>query len=230
MPSASVEPPSGRFSRRDRVPERRIERSLRADDRDLRIERFGRHRNSGNQPAAADRNDQHLEIGHVFEHFQRDRALAGDDVLVVVRMHPGQIALVRHGFGARLRLRDAFTVQHDLGAVGLGRRHLHERRRHRHHHARRNPQARSVIRHRLGMIAGRHGDHAALAFGFVQRRKLAARAALLERVGDLEILVFDVDLGAGQRRQFRRRQHRRGQHVSGDDAASRFDVGQRDAH
>ena len=82
----------------------------------------------------------------------------------------------------------------------LGRRHLHERRRHRHHDGRRNAKAGRVIGDRLGMVAGRHGDDAARPFGCRQRGQLGARAALLERVGDLEILVFDEDLGAGERR------------------------------
>ena len=70
-----------------------------------------------------------------------------------------------------------------------------------------------MIGHRLGVIAGRHGDHAAAALVGGQRRKLDAGAALLERVGDLQILVFDENVGAGQRRQRRRRQQRRAQHV-----------------
>jgi len=58
-----------------------------------------------------------------------------------------------------------------------------------------------------------------------KRRQLDARAALLERVGDLKILVFDGDFGTGQRRERRRRQKRRAQHVSGDGAAGGLDVG-----
>src|SRR5262249_32589668 len=42
------------------------------------------------------------------------------------------------------------------------------------------------------------------------------------------IVVFDMDLGAGQRRQPRRRQHRRAQHVPGDDPPRRLDVGKTD--
>ena len=59
--------------------------------------------------------------------------------------------------------------------------------------------------------------------------ELDQRAAVLERIGDLQILVFDEDLGAGERRQLRRRQHRRAQHRAGDDAAGGLDVGDGDA-
>jgi len=33
-------------------------------------------------PPAADRNDQDIEIGHLLQHFQRDGALAGNNVAV----------------------------------------------------------------------------------------------------------------------------------------------------
>jgi hypothetical protein len=42
------------------------------------------------QPAAADRHDQRVDRGHVLEHLQRDRALAGDDVRIVERVDEGQ--------------------------------------------------------------------------------------------------------------------------------------------
>ena len=69
------------------------------------------------------------------------------------------------------------------------------------------PKPRRVIGHRLGVVAGRHGDDAAVALGLAERGQLVQRAAVLERIGDLQVLVFDVDLGAGQRRQPGRRQH-----------------------
>ena len=69
---------------------------------------------AGDQAAAADRDDQHVEIGRVLEHFERDRALPGDDVRIVIGMHPDQVALARLGLGARLRLAERLAVEHDL--------------------------------------------------------------------------------------------------------------------
>ena len=63
-----------------------IERGLDADDLDVRLDRFRRDRIAGDQPAAADRNHQHIEIGCVVEHFERDRALSGNDARIIVRM------------------------------------------------------------------------------------------------------------------------------------------------
>ncbi len=155
-------------------------------------------------------------------------ALARDDLGVVVGMHPGQAALARDPSRRAAAPRDGLAVEHDLGAVGPGRRDLHERRRHRHHHGRRNAERCGVIGDRLGVVAGRHRDHAARALGGRQRGKLGARAALLERVGDLQVLVFDQHLGAGQRRQLGRRQHRGAQHMPGDDLPCGFNVCERD--
>ncbi len=87
-----------------------------------------------------------------------------------------------------------------------------------------------MIGHRLGVIAGRHGDHAAAALVGVERSELHAGAAFLERIGDLQILVFHEDLGAGERRQRRRRQQRRAQHMAGHGAPGRLDIGKRDLH
>ena len=107
MPSASVGAAERPLLAVQRVPERRIERRLRADDLDRRLERARRDRDAGDQPAAADRDHQHVEVGHILQHLERDGALPGDDMRIVVRMHPGQAALARQRLGARLRLGDA---------------------------------------------------------------------------------------------------------------------------
>ena len=65
-----------------------------------------------------------------------------------------------------------------------------------------------MVGDRLGMIAGRHANHAAPALVLAKRGELDEGAAVLERIGDLQVLVFDVDLGAGEGGEFRRRQHR----------------------
>ena len=87
-----------------------------------------------------------------------------------------------------------------------------------------------MVGHRLRTVAGRHRDDAAPALVGRERGELVARAALLERVGDLQVLVFDEDLGAGQRGQPRRRQHRRAQHGIFNDFARRTNVANAQAH
>src|SRR5262249_56536346 len=68
------------------------------------------------------------------------------------------------------------------------------------------------------------------ALGGAQRRELVEGAAILERVGDLEIFVFHVDLRRGQRRELGRRKHGRAQHLARDGTTRGLDVGDGDAH
>jgi hypothetical protein len=48
---------------------------------------------AGDQAAAADGNDQGVEIGDVVEHFERDRPLPGHHTRVVIRGHDGKSTL-----------------------------------------------------------------------------------------------------------------------------------------
>ena len=212
------------------VPERRIHRGFRPDDLDRGLERARRHRVAGDQSAAADRDHQHVEIGNVLQHFRRDRPLPGDHADVVIGMNPGEAALVRQRLGFRLRLDQRLAFEHDRGPVLLRRFDLHGRRGHRHDDGGGNVEPRRVVGDRLGVVAGGHGDDAGASFLGRERGQLVERAALLERVGDLEILVFDVDVGPGERRKPRRRQHRRAQDLAGNGAAGGFDVGGGDGH
>jgi hypothetical protein len=56
------------------------------------------------------------------------------------------------------------------------------------------------------------------------------RSSVLERIGDLEVFVFDENLPTRQRRQFGRRQHGRIHDLPGDDAAGGFDIREADGH
>ena len=58
-----------------------------------------------------------------------------------------------------------------------------------------------MIRDRLGVIAGAHRDHAALALRLGERGKLVQRAALLEGRRELQVLELEVQLAAGEARE-----------------------------
>ncbi len=87
-----------------------------------------------------------------------------------------------------------------------------------------------MVGDRLGMIAGRHGDHAAPAFVLAESGELDEGAAILERIGDLQVLVFDVDLGAGEGGKLRRGQHRGAQDRSRELPPRRLDIGKLHGH
>ena len=140
---------------------RRAGRRLDADDLDVGLDRLGRGRHARDQAAAADRHHQHVQIRRRRQHLERERALARDDQRIVVGMDEGQVALGRDLAREHRRVLDRIALEHDLGAELRGLLDLHERRQARHHDGRRNPEPRRVAGHALGMIAGRHGDHAA---------------------------------------------------------------------
>src|SRR5258708_17622485 len=77
------------------------------------------------------------------------------------------------------------------------------------------------------MIAGRHGDDAAFAFVLAERKQFVERAAFFEGGGELQILEFEENLGARDRRQRARMPGRRDFHRAANRPGGRFDVGQR---
>ena len=58
---------------------------LDADDADLRVDALERHRDAGDQPAAANRHDDDVDVGPVLGDLEPDRALPHDQLLVVER-------------------------------------------------------------------------------------------------------------------------------------------------
>ena len=126
-----------------------------------------------NQPAAAYGHKHRVKTAgtqglQLHEDFHRNRALAGNHVRVVKRMHKRQAALFlqRHRMGVGIRV--AVAVQHHLDSVtspAFDRINLDLRRRRRHdHHGARSEFLRAQ-RHALGMVAGRGANHAFFELG-----------------------------------------------------------------
>ena len=93
MPSASVGAADRPVLAVDGVVEGGIERGLDADDLDRWLERLRRDRDAGDQSAAADRDDDLVEVRRVGQHLERDGALAGHDGGIVVGMDEGEAFL-----------------------------------------------------------------------------------------------------------------------------------------
>ena len=96
------------------------------------------------------------------------------------------------------------AFKNDLGAVRAGTRHFRKRRLGRHHDHRGNAHLAGVIGHRLGMVAGRHGDDAALPRFIGQRLHRDKGAAGLEGRGVLQVFKLQLDLAAERCREHRR--------------------------
>ena len=94
-----------RLAGRQRRRERRDGLDLHADDLDVRPRGLDRDRDAAGQPAAADRHDDLREVGHVLEQLEPERALAGDDVGVVERVHERHARLAPRARAPRRRSR-----------------------------------------------------------------------------------------------------------------------------
>ena len=78
MPSAIVGAADRNRPAGEALRHRRVGLDLDAIDRDAGLHRRRGDQAAGDQAAAADRNDQSVQIGRILQHFQRQRALAGD--------------------------------------------------------------------------------------------------------------------------------------------------------
>jgi hypothetical protein len=112
-------------------------------------------------------------------------------------MHQDELAFGDDRGDTVLAFAQGLAVEHHRRPVGLGCLHLHEGRGCRHHDGGGNVEALGMIGDGLGVIACRHRNHAAPALVLGESGELDEGASVLERVGNLKVLVFDVDLGAG---------------------------------
>src|SRR5439155_3100494 len=102
-------------------------RGLHADDpRTWPMRRRG-ERDTGDEPAAADRDHERVDVRRVREQLERERALSRDHVVVIERVHVRAPALVRDLERGGVRVVVALTREHGLRADALDRRELRER-------------------------------------------------------------------------------------------------------
>jgi hypothetical protein len=187
-----------------RLRVRRAGGDLDADHLDVRLGALDRDRHAGAQPAAADGHDDLGQVRHVLEQFEAERALTGDDVGIVERVHEREAALLGPGPRGREALVDrpaALVDDRSLSARGLD---LGERGVGGHEHLADDAAIAGGGGQRLGVVAGRSGHDAVRAALLPQRGQLGRDAAHLERTGALEVLGLERDhapraLGDGAR-------------------------------
>ena len=93
---------------------------LHADDLDVRANRFHVGGDAGDQAAAADGDEDGVDgAGMLAQDFHADRALAGDHVRIVERVHEGQLLFLFQGQRMVVGIRVGLAVQHhfDVGAA-----------------------------------------------------------------------------------------------------------------
>ena len=148
----------------DRIGHGRKLAHLNPHQLDVGAQRLGRCGHAGHQPAAPHGHHQRVDVRLIGQHLQRDRALPGDDGLVVIGVHQHQRLLLgqRQRVGACLLERVA--VQDDLRTKAACAFDLDPRCEAGHDDHRPHPEALRVIGHALGVVASAHGHHPAAAF------------------------------------------------------------------
>ena len=111
----------------DAALHRRTVRRLDADHAHGRPVALHRHRHAGDEPAAADRHDDRVELGPVLHHFEPQRPLSGNQLLVVERVDVGQPFVANQLLCLLVRLVPDGAVQDDLRAVAARCRDLRRR-------------------------------------------------------------------------------------------------------
>src|SRR5690606_10021748 len=155
----------------------------------------------GEQPAAADGDEDGADVGPVLEDLDRDGALARDDVGVVEGRDHGEAALGGDGLGAGLPLGGGGALEHDLGAQAAGALDLDVRGGDGHDDDGGDLEEPRGEGDGLCVVAGGKGDDAGPALLLGQARDHGVGAPQLEGADALEVLALEADLGAGLVRQ-----------------------------
>ena len=124
------------------------------------VEGFDGQGDAGDESAAADGDDDGVDVLDLFDDLEAHGALSGDDVRVVVAVDVGQPQVGGHAHGVLARLAQIAAVDDDAGAELAARLHLHDGRHDRHHHRHRDAQLLAVVGQAQRVVAGRGRDHA----------------------------------------------------------------------
>ena len=122
------------------------------------------------------------------------RALAGDDIRIIERVHEHQISLAAEFRGLLVGMIVVIAVQYDFAAQISDSLHLDFRRGERHHDDRRNSARARGQCDALRVVACRGADDAALRADRRQLRDLVVGAANFERKHRLQVFTFEPDV------------------------------------
>ena len=209
------------------IPRRRETFGLHTDDADVGFDGARRRGDPGDQAAAADGDDEGVDLRLLRQHLEADRALAGDDRRVVEGMHQRVAALGDELHAGDAGVFESVALEHDLGAEAARVLHLYRRGEARHDDGRGDAHAFSVIGDGLRMVAGRDREDALGSLLERELRHLVERAAFLERGGELQVLDLEIDLAAADRRERARVKARRVGDLAANALLGGADVGDR---
>jgi hypothetical protein len=165
---------------------------LDTDHLDFRAEFFQVAGHSGDQPAAAHRHEDGIQLaGALAQQLVGDRALTGNDQFVIEGVdvgHAGRFGQLPAAVG---RFRVIVPVQNHLCAQGLDRLKLDLRGGRRHHDHGLEAQLPGGKGDPLGMVAGRRGDHPVLFLDLREMGNPVVGAAQLEGKNRLQVFALE---------------------------------------
>src|SRR5690606_33432571 len=213
-----------RAARRARLARRRHALRFRAHDPDFRAERLHRDRDSGDEAAATDRHDEDLHLGTLLHQLEPDRALPGDDVIVIEGMDQGSTLLVPDPQRLLHRLVVARAVENYVRAESLCAGDLDEGGALRHDDRCGDAETTGMECDPLRVVTGARGNDPTSPVRFGNGQDPVERTPLLEGARPLEVLELEPgvpaehlaeDLGGGTGRQ---------DHLVGDPAVRLLDL------
>jgi hypothetical protein len=174
-------------------------RPSRKDDPDRGPHRLHGAGHAGEQPAAADRDQDRADLGELVEQLAADGSLPGDHVGVVERVDEGGALLGDVPLRRRQRLGEGAPDELHPGAERLGGGDLDRGRAGGHVDHGGNPEVRGGEGDALRVVAGAGGHHPAAPDRGWQPRYVHERPAELERAGPLQQLALQVHRRAARR-------------------------------
>ena len=163
-----------------------------ADHLDRRTQALDVGGDARDQPPAAHRDEHRVQGLSCLAHdFHPDRALARDDIGIVVGVDERELARALEAPRLRISLVVGVAVQVDFRPARLDRVHLDLGRSGRHHDHRRAAELLRGERHSLSVIAGRGGDDPAGERPRGQIRHFVVGAAALEGEHRLHVLALE---------------------------------------
>ena len=173
-----------------------------ADDANLRMHVFEIGGDTGDEAAAADRNEHGIDVAaRLPRDLHADRALSGDDVRVIERMDEDHLPLAGDDQRAFVGTVVVITVQYDLATQISNGLNLDARSRHRHHDHRRDLPPTGRQGDPLRVIACRGADHSARSRVVRKTCDLVVGPTQLEGEGRLQIFTLEQNLVADSTRQ-----------------------------
>ncbi len=207
--SAATPPTAGHgIARLQRRGHRRAGHRFHADHADPPSEPG---RDARDQPAPADRDQHGVEVVDLLFELHPDRALPGDHLRLVERVHEQRPSFLLPGGERRLRLRVVPVDDRHAGAISAHAGHLGFGRCRGDEDLGRHAGRSRRVRDGRAEVAAGCGDHAGRRD--VARQELVEGAPGLERAGVLEELELRDDGGAVQLAEL---EHRRPSHPAGD--------------